>query len=278
MTSAWREQSRAAEASAPHRKSLRLRTGLWLAVVLVFVVQVALMSLLGNPPAAMPLHLPTAPIVYVGTNQWDDWLALQDPTLFMLPHSNNFSGPAWLKVPQRTFEPTNWSEPARPLQLPREQLGGVFVAFMETNSPPRLQTDIRSESDLIDLRDPDSTPMHPISVGSTVRVEGGLAGRRLLSPIKLPPQTNSDFDVLPDTEVQLLVDAEGNAFSPVIISSIKNEAADAAALNFAKNARFEPIKTPALGTVLPDTMTVGKLIFEWQTMPPAPTNAPPSNP
>lgn len=260
-----------------NRKSLRMRTGFWLAVALVFAVQVAVMFLLGNPSTTTPMHPPVAPTIYVGTNQWDSWLAMQDPTLFVLPHSNNFSGPAWLRIPRQTFQPTNWSEPARPLQLPAEQLGAGFMAFMDTNSPPRFQIDPGSGSDFIG-QDLDPTPMRSISVASTVRVAGGLAGRRLLTPVKLAPQTNSDFDVLPDTEVQLLVDAEGKAFSPVIISSVKNETADKAALDFAKNARFEPFETPALGTVPPDTMTVGKLIFEWQTMPPAPTNTPPSKP
>lgn len=253
-----------------------MRTGMWMAVALVFAAQVAVMFLLGNPPATTPLRPPAAPVIYSGTNRWSELLALQDPTVFILPHSNNFSGAAWLTIPQQNFAPTNWNEPARPLQLPSEQLGAQFVAFMETNPPPRFQMNNGAELGVMELADSGSSPMHSISVASTVRVEGDLAGRRLLTPVDLPPQTNSDFDVLTNTEVQVLVDAQGKTFSPVVIAG--SRAADAAALEFAKHARFEPLRTPTLGTVLPDKMTFGKLIFEWQTMPPAPTNAPSSNP
>jgi outer membrane biosynthesis protein TonB len=75
------------------------------------------------------------------------------------------------------------------------------------------------------------------------------------------------------------VDSLGNAFSPVIIESSGNADVDAAVLtNFAKNARFEPLKASPRGTALAEAMTFGKLIFEWQTVPPAQTNAPAANP
>lgn len=277
MTPTVAEQRNNRDARAPRRKILGLQPGMWLVVLLLFAAQIAVMFCLGNPPAAKPFRTAGAPVIYLATNRWDELLALEDPTLFVLPHRNNFSGAAWLTIKQQNFEPTNWAEPARPLPLPPEQLGADFAAFLETNPPPQIPMATGAESAATDLVGTHPTPMRSISVASTLRVEGALVGRRLVTPVELPPQTNSDFDVLPNTEVQVLVDAQGKVFSPVIISASKNTAADAGALNFARNARFEPLKTAALGKVPPNAMTFGRLIFEWQTMPPAPTNAPPSS-
>lgn len=271
MTSVTAAQRAAAGTRESTGKKIRLRLGLWVAVALVFAAQVAVLFWLGNPPPAASSAPPPAPIIYLGTNQWDELLALQDPTLFILPHRNNFSGAAWLVVSQHPFEPTNWSEPARPLELPAEQLGAAFATFMETSSPPEFHPRVGPQLDLMDLADLDLAPMHPILVATTVRVEGDLAARRLLTPVELPAQTNSDFDVLPDTEVQLLVDAQGNAFSPVIVAGGKNSITNTA-LNYARNVRFEPVKAAAPGTALADAMTFGKLIFKWQTVAPVATN------
>jgi hypothetical protein len=247
---------------------------MWLAVALVFVAQVAVILWVGNPPPVPPLKVPAPPVVHLSGSGSEELLALQDPTLFVLPHRDNFSGDAWLKIPPQKFTPTNWSEPPRPLLLPIEQLGTAFVTFMQTNRPPRYQLALESGMET----GPDDTSVaQSISVPSAMRVEGDLARLSLLTHFRLPPQTNSEL--LTNTVVQLLVNAEGHPFSPVIWSGSGNADADALALtNYAKAVRFAPAQEAALGTVPMDKMTVGKLIFEWQTVPPAPTNGPSSNP
>jgi hypothetical protein len=255
-------------------KSPRLRPGLWLAVAVVFVIQVALLFLVGNPPPAAPLQTPAAPKIYLSAKGSEELLALQDPTLFVLPHRDNFSGDAWLKIPTLKFAPTNWTEPPRPLSLPVEQLGATFVTFMKTNPPPRYQLALESglDADRVDI-----PPMKSISVPSSLRVEGDLGRLRLLTPLRLPPQTNSEL--LANTVVQLVVNAEGYPFSPVILAGSGSDDADQSVLtNFAKAVRFAPAQAAALGTVPGNKMTMGKLIFEWQTVLPAPTNAPASIP
>jgi TonB family protein len=111
---------------------------------------------------------------------------------------------------------------------------------------------------------------------SRIRIEGDLAKLRLLTPVHLPPQTNAD--VLPDTKVQMMVDARGRVLSPVVVTSCMNPDTDKTALDFAETARFEPIKAAAIGTVIPDKITFGTMVFEWQTVPPAATNAPATSP
>jgi hypothetical protein len=248
---------------------------MWIAVGLVFAAQIAVLFWLGNPPPARSFHPTAAPKFSLATNRWNEMLALQDPTLFALPHRNNFSGAAWLKIPPQDFQPTNPGEPTQPLPLSREQLGATFAAFMQTNPPPRIQMDIAAGLGMIDLLH--MPPPHPIVTASTVRVEGDLKKRRLLEPLQLPPQPSAD--VLQNTEVQMFVDALGNTFSPVIVAKSGNDNVDAMVLtNFAKNARFEPLKVNGRRSAPSETMTFGKLIFEWQTVPLPQTNAPAAYP
>ena len=266
MISATAEQQ--GGSNVPPRGGKRLK--LWIAVVLVFGVQVALLLWVGNPPPRKPRTLPPPPVFHIVGPGSRDLLALQDPTLFVLPHRENFSGDAWLKIVPRKFSPTNWTEPPRPLELSPQELGAAFIAFIETNRLVRFQPRIESGLDEADVG---IAPLPPISVPSRLRVEGDLARLRLLTPLYLPPQTNSDL--LTNTVVQLVVDANGNPFSAVLWAGCGDDKANAQALSIAKAARFSPPEPAALGMVSADKMTAGKLIFEWQTMP---SNAPPATP
>jgi len=266
MTSAAAEQ----EGTGSGRGLSRLK--LWLAITLVFAAQVVAVFLLGNPPPVKQFQPQPVPVVHMAPSGSQDLLAVTDPTLFILPHRDNFSGEAWLKMTPRTFTPTNWTEPARPLELAQDQLGAAFAAYMQTNLPPRFQPRIESS---LDAENVTPTLMQPISVPSHLRIEGDLARLRLLTPLHLPPQTNAD--ILTNTVVQMVVDAQGYPFSAVIPAGSGSGSGDAdqmALTNFAKAIRFAPLDEGVSGTVSPDKMTSGRLIFEWQTVPPAPTNAP----
>jgi hypothetical protein len=278
MISGTAQRSMGRELSRPARKGFRLHPGLWFAVLLVFAAQVAVVFWLGNPPARVLSGRATAPMIHLAGKDWQELLALDDPTLFALPHRNSFSGAVWVPGSAPPFEPADSSQPPQPLQLALEKLGAPFTNYMETNPPPQFHPDTGLE--IADLGHISAAPSRPLSVPSTVRVEGDLAKRRLLTPIRLPPQTNSDPDVLPNTVVEVLVDALGNTFSPVVANanSSLNSTANSTALNFARNARFEPIEKAAPGTELPDKLTFGKLIFEWQTVPAPPTKSPSSGP
>jgi TonB family protein len=100
---------------------------------------------------------------------------------------------------------------------------------------------------------------------STMRIEGGLARRRLLTPISL--QSWPYADVLAPSVVQALVDAKGSVVSVVLLSSSGSEAANQRALELARAARFAP--SPGL--------TIGRLVFNWHTVAPPATNAPPNS-
>lgn len=277
MISKAAERPGAEAANLSGAKTRRLRPGMWIAVCLVFGLQIVVLFWLGSPPPIKQVDPTAAPKFSLVTNRWGELLALQDPTLFVLPHQNNFSGVAWLKIPPHDFQPSSPSEPKLPLPLSPQQLGVTFTAFMQTNPAPSIQMDLAAGSGFIDQLGPDFPPLHSLVLASTLRVEGDLAKRRLVAPLQLPAQSSPD--VLKNTEVQVFVDALGNTFSPVIVQSSGNGDVDAAVLtNFAKNARFEPLKANTPGTSPSETMTFGKLIFEWQTVPPAQTNTPTSSP
>jgi hypothetical protein len=247
---------------------------MWIAVALVFAAQIATLFWFGNPRPIRRNHPTAGARISLLTNAWGELLALQDPTLFALPHPDNFSGAAWLRNTNQEFQATNPSEPARPLLLSTEQLGATFTTFMQTNPVPRIQTEIAAGLRLVNLLGLGLPPRHSMVTVSTVRVGGNLVKRHLLEPPQLPPQASSD--VLKNTEVQLFVDALGNTFSPVIVGKSGDDDADAVALNFVKNAKFEPLQANARGASS-ETLTFGKLIFEWQTIPRTQTNTPAVN-
>jgi hypothetical protein len=269
MNSAVSEKENTAE--LPRRKTFRLK--FWLAIGIVFAAQLGLVFWLGNPPPVKHFQPASVPVIYIPDSRYRDLLAISDPTLFILPHLDNFSGDAWLKMAPRKFSPTNWTEPTRPLELPKEQLGATFVAFMQTNRSRRFQPRIESELDTAAAAE---APLPPISVPSRMYVEGDLAKLRLLTRLHLPPRTNSDL--LTNTVIRMVVDAQGDTYSSVIWAGSGDNETDYLALTNSRAIRFSPPEPEALRTVPTNKMVLGNLIFEWRTVPPAPTNAPPVTP
>jgi hypothetical protein len=248
----------------------------WAAIALVFAIQVALFQLTQNRTPVVPRNVTiAAPVIRMSYRQPREWFVLEDPTLFALPHYQGFSGPAWLQIPPFEFHPADWTEPVRLLSLSAPELGSRFVNYVQTNRGPTFPTIVAREPR---LSLPETVAPGPVIVHSTVRIEGELARRRLLSCFTLPawPYT----DLLTNSVVQVLVDARGNTVSAVLLppgnssrdtSAPSPRRADQLALDLAKAARFEPL--PA--ATHPDPvagLTVGRMIFEWETVPSPVTN------
>jgi hypothetical protein len=236
-------------------------------VAIVFMGQLALIFLLQGRPSDAPTKHTAVPAIHWMANDPGELLALQDPTLFVLPHREGFSGEAWLKPPGLTNETPVWSEPMRPLLLAAQNLGSAFQQFIRAN-PPQTFPDVLLESD--GLAEPPAA--ETLSTPSTFHLTGDLAGRRLLSEFQLQPWPNGDL--LTNTVVQLLVDARGNTVSAALLPpGCGLPKADQTALALARAARFEPRATVAgrINSREP-ALTLGAIIFEWQTLPL--TNAP----
>jgi hypothetical protein len=250
-------------AAVETRRSLRGK--FWAAVALAFLVQVALLCWFSDRTPTEPRLPAVAPVFRLDSAAAGERRALEDPTLFVLPHQQSFSGAAWMKIPPLEFRSESWSEDPRWLALPDEQLGAEFAGFMQTNFTDSFPNIVMLEPV---LTFPELPPTEPISTPSRLRLEGALTRRRLLS---IPALTNWAYaDLLTNSVVQLLVDARGNTFSAVLLPpGCGFKEADSCALQIARTARFESIEPtgPDRATRPKPGLTLGTMIFEWQTLP-----------
>jgi hypothetical protein len=231
------------------------------AIAFVFTTQVALIFLLGEKKEPDPREVLGAPTWALVENS-DELLALNDPTLFALPQPRDFASVAWLKPRDVNSPPFHYTEPPQPLTSPAaDSLGAAFGRFMQTNFFATIQPpDFKPVAEL-------NTPTLPIEIApaqnSTMKIEGELAQRQLPASIIL---TNWPYaDVIAPSKVQVLVDAAGNVVSAVLLPPDNGltvadyyALADQRALEIARALRFAPSAQSVLG----------RIIFNWQTVPP----------
>jgi hypothetical protein len=237
----------------------------WLTLIaLVFAAQAALIFTFGEHKQKPPRGVANVPSLQLADNS-SELLALNDPTLFALPHQKDFT--SILRVRTSAAEQPSFRRPKPPrlLSLSAEQLGTVFGEFMRTNRFAGLELQLKPPLKLSASRLPVETMLAPTS---TLQIQDGLA-QRLLAPLSLPSWPYAD--VLAPSVVQVVVDAAGNVISTVLLPSDYPpgttghfDDADRRALELARAARFAP--APGL--------TIGRLVFNWHTVPPPATNAP----
>jgi TonB family protein len=252
--------------SAPTETQTWSRQRWWSAIALVLAIQTLLVFLLENRSPAVPRKAAAVPMIRLQESVSLEPLAVSDPTLFVLPHREGFSGEAWLnKIPSFPYHPADWNPPLRWLALSADTLGANFKEFITANASPPFQTlaTIEPARNIPNLFPMDTTPAQ-----STLRIEGDFAKRRMLSTPKLQAWPNAEL--LTNSVVQLLVDAQGRTISAVLLHKSGSNEADASAMEIAKAAQFEPVKS---GGSIPTTTDV-RLTFEWQTLPIPATNAP----
>jgi hypothetical protein len=237
-------------------------------VALVFAAQVALIFALGEKKFPPPRAVTNVPQITLADDT-DELIALDDPTLFVLPHANDFSSAAWRQMPAVPQPSFRWTEPPGELPAPAlENLGAVFTRFMRTNPFAAPLLDFKPEPK---LSEPD-LPMPPMfAENSTLRISGELAQRRLLNENEIHLPSLPFNDVLAPSKVQALADPEGNVVSAVLLPSEnpmetlgRADKGDTNALAIARSLRFAPSSRPMFG----------ELIFNWRTVPLAETNAP----
>lgn len=234
-------------------------------IALVFAMHVGLIFALGDRKPVTPRPPASAPTLSVAPKS-DECIALNDPTLFALPHREGFAGEAWLKIPNVKYQPFRWTEPPRLLSLPVQKLGDMFAQFMQTNLLAPFELEIKPTAEVTAPVVPEIGLM--IATHSTLRLEGGLAHQRLINPPELPSQPWTDL--LTNSVVQVLVSPDGEVISPGLLGRSGSPAADQFALEVARSVRFERSRNGDA------KLTVGVLIFEWHTVPM--TNAPAPGP
>jgi hypothetical protein len=96
-----------------------------------------------------------------------------------------------------------------------------------------------------------------------LRIEGDVAGRRLISNHPLP--VNESSAVLTNTVVAVRVDSSGEVFSTALIFGSGSPKADQQALAFASQARFERVSQAAHGSSNSNNgaFTFGRFFFQW---------------
>ena len=232
----------------------------WLTLIaLIFAAHVLLLFAFGGRKQIIPRAVTNVPKFNLADNS-SEWLALNDPTLFALPHQKDFASAIWL--PAHVLEPPSfrWTEPPRWLPLPADKLGLAFNQFMQTNRFAGLELQLKSPAKL-------SAPALPVESAlaqtSTLQIQDGLAQRRLLDPINL--QSWPYANVIAPSKVQVLVDVAGDVVSTVLLppdsgftATDQYDQADQRALELARAARFAPSSR----------LTVGRMIFNWHTVPP----------
>jgi len=260
--------------SCPVQPSGWPRRRWWWTIALVFAGQVGLILWLGERGPVRSRPSGPSPTLRLAGGISPEVLALQDPTLFALPHWQGFSGPAWLKVSPIPNRPSDWSEEPWTLPLCVTQLGALASLPVQTNRLAPLQL-LPALEPAWALADPPPQPLSPEQ--SRLRIEGDLAAYRLLTTLDLPSWQHND--VLTNTGVQMLVNADGRPVSAILLFTSGYKPADDHALAQARMARFEISGAAGQPWQPPSTplahLARGLLLFDWHTVPLPPTNAPP---
>jgi hypothetical protein len=177
-----------------------------------------------------------------------------DPTLFALPTAKGFSGEAWLYTPVFEYQPTNPPAPAQWLTLAQEDLGDDFAEFVQTN--------LVSEDLIAEQLNPTLTQIaaaNPMFTGGTsLRIEGDLAGYAMQSRAKLPQAAEP---ALTNTVVRLAVDGSGRTVSAALLSACGTPRLDLEALEYARAAYF---RRPAASEAAAEPgLAFGAIVFQW---------------
>jgi hypothetical protein len=259
-------EGRGADWTAALKRSEGWSRQRWLTLVaLVFAAQVVLIFALGEKKFPTPRAVTNVP-QFTLADTTNELIALDDPTLFVLPRADDFTSKMYANPPPDF----RWKEPPGEMPLAAENLGADFARFMRTNPFTLPLLDFKPEPKLSEP----ALPLLPaFAENSVLHIGGELAQRPLLAPIELPSLSYSD--VIAPSKVQALVDAAGSVVSAVLLppddvveSAGHPDVGDTNALRIARSLRFAPSSRP----------TVGELIFNWRTVPPPATNPPAAAP
>jgi hypothetical protein len=227
-------------------------------VFVVFIAHVALIFVFGARKPIVPRQTKEAPQLTLAAGQ-NELLALNDPTLFALPHADEFTPPYQITNTFHWANPAHWLSLTDTLAETADSMAQPVrfdVAHLDFKPGPKL--------DVPAAQIPPAFPQ-----ASTVRLAGNLARRQWTGAPRLPSWI--DNDVLQPSIVRLLVDARGNVVSAILQpdsergpAGADQAAADQKALDLARGAHFYPATNSIFGL----------MIFDWITVPVPATNSP----
>ena len=181
----------------------------------------------------------------------NEFIALNDPTLFALPHANDFATRFWNRTPTIAPPDFRWTEAPRWLPLSREGLGAAFREFVQTNDFVGTPLDFKPSPK---LDAPALSQETVLPQFSTLQISGALASRRAIQNVTVP--TLLFNDVIAPSRLQAVVEPDGNIVSVVLLESSGYSEADQIALRLGRAVRFAPAPK----------VSIGELIFKWHTV------------
>lgn len=243
----------------------------WGIVALVFIVQLGLIFWLGSRTPVYPRTPRSSVTLGRGGPAPTELQAFNDPTLFILPHPEGFSGPLWGKTYRPEFRPFEWSAPANHFPLAIERLSTVLNQLFQASDFPAVQLPAQAEA-APTLPNVPPLPIFPDQ--SVLQLEDGLAQRRLLAVLALKSWPSPE--ILAPSVVRVGVDDRGRPVSVTLLSRSGSPAADQYALDQAWGAQFEPLNGSSVGPKFKPAaqLSWGRMIFQWHTVPTPPASAP----
>jgi hypothetical protein len=206
-------------------------------------------------------------------------LSLNDPTRFVFPSRDGFSGNAWLTVRPLQHRSPGWSNPPQWLPFDPNRLLADFDRFGSTNLPERASVSDR----LSRPRESRAVPsdMFRPKPGTRVTLAGDLAPGDLVSPVEFPAIAHAGL--LAPTVVSVVVDQRGRVFQASLApgGSSGLALADQLAIEQVRQMSFvvDPRISPTRNARDFELLRRGRLTVRWWTVPPEPvTNAPPAAP
>lgn len=230
-------------------------------LVSVFVLQLVWLFAFGRPDAASQANVSVSTTFRMVARTLPagvfDGLLVTDPTLFVLPSRDSFSGPAWLNVKDMDFSPAEWNEPPSWLRLKHEALTATFNSHVDRNRKPLMQA-----TDKPAPYEPE--PSLPVATSRNTRVmlDNSIANRLESKRPELKAWPHSE--PLDHSVVEMGIDELGRVVTVRLLHRSGSPAADQAALRTASSLAFAPSAS--------NEWTVGKVYFIWQTEPVAATN------
>ncbi len=221
-----------------------------LILALVFAAHLAFVFLLGAKKTAAARVAANVPVFRLADNR-SELVRLTDPTLFALPHSEDFVPVAW-SHPAADTNSFHYTEPPSFLPLAVADLGATFRVFMQTNRLAVTQLNFKPPPQLVA---PSANLESVLPQNSTWQLAGEIARRKILKPFTAP--TLAFNDILSPSRVQLLVEPDGNVISAVLLETSGYDHADQQALELARALRFAPA----------DKLMFGEILFNWHTVP-----------
>jgi hypothetical protein len=206
-------------------------------------------------------------------------LQLNNPTLFVLPSRDGFSGRVWLEVRPLQHRSPGWSNPPQWLALKPEELLADFARFGGTNQPERT-----SVSDRLSRPQPTRVALSDafrLVPETRVTLSGEVTLQDMVAPLDLPVVEHGGL--LAPTVVSILVDQRGRVFQASLASggSSGSPVADQLALESIRRLQFvvDPRISPSQDDRDFEQLRRAQFTVRWWTQLPAPaTNTPTAQP